>query len=1684
MMENDGGGGHPPSPSSHHDVTSTHRGAPHTTNNNSEGEKPSAAVPSWLDADLPEWVDEFTRDAPGHSTRAASPPDDGNNKKSFANQNQEQKPASTACNIPSNDEQEQEQQQRSPLSSFETLLATNTHASNALLVNLTVPDIANFALVCRAARRMTRDDGLWRAKFAMRWNVLPAPVWTVRESSITIEEGSNDPTESKATQRRPASIIAGDGLTDSNSLWFRSYQNAHRNLHDLWITHWNCTLPSDGTSPGRCAVPDLRLVPDASLPQSEERSASVSSEKDDDGYDSHLMERCPTCRHHPLINAKLAEMNDALDAEMKFAERVGGDHDDPVTKSHAIAEAHALLLRRDLGHGEEACHGNELSRFKVATTPAKAIYYSSLCSASKWARNLREKDNLDISMRSNPHWDARPMDSFTGGNGDGPVNPAVGASAPCPQLDRMVHRRALSVSAFQAAATCHRQIDPAQYRSSGLQFMTDALFFNVDPTYEKVRDETGWVGSISCPVGRKRAVNKMNLDPDAISDENRLHQEGTDDEHDMPVLERALRDVYGDATIDANAASLPSDPPPPQLEPNAPGTLSSRGPQHDTALHTWHTARLSNPDFVRPITFRVYVQRPDCFTAFPARGYLRPGESCEIVLGVRTLGSVVAEAYESIDSGREEVDPLLADVYAKEAHLPYAPFAIRYMFAPAPPCIPPGYKVREEKASSFAGVQSPMTRTQTSALPPSSSSAIGGKGMIDYLWDNIACETDVRTIYVSAHVNANYSFDEFLGRTLLPFEIKPRQMSQESKEPTALTFLSPNLKQSSPNLFQRLNNIDLEMEESALGGIYRTEKACLCCGRAWGARSEEFARGFLLSRMVIDRRARLRSRQITNALNYVRLLPKLLQRSLLNGATSEEEMYLDDDLFCQIHRIGFGLSAILLLLRADKTPTKMQRTIATKYEIFLNDLLLFIQDDGGFDDLPEHLSWRNVGIYRFLRCTDSIYNLSNEVYRHGKSEPKYLETFCNLWHSPGLYRLGAQDDPNHMREQEIMGSGPYGSSRPAKRLQRINWRHADVFKQDASMALACAMSMIHSPRSLLLHGVYDRLDPPGTICRRAAPWEFQQTFSRLKDGAPSSRQVRLLAHQCIQNFERGVSKRSGFVFFGRAVQHPMTSSNRNTILKQSSREILKSIAILGWKSVSIDINDADPEGIASLVDGIVTFASSLENFVHNVPGAGHGRFLLSDARILPRMHRIFSSLDNVAIFPLSVYTPFEMNAVVTSVPSNQSQQQLAGRVQAAEGAAGNPEHQEERGAGGPRIINLLWLISSHLGWSVDDDHRPGAHHVERGILIATQWLSNTLMALPLFLTLVARYLMFITPSPLDYHLEGLPFVEVKRMRYLDADECGWAALVTVLLYLVLGRFSERNVCRSFNRAMLEVVQDPRQDDQKSPFQKFCSLALLRGLRVYDSVTPLFIQSKTFSPRWNRRSRHDVESFIIRSRGCDYREHQSSFDAASGIGCGTIDIKRLHLEGTLQPNISFVAKVIIGFLVSVGSFCACSPHFSLNVITTFYSSIALGLSMSLQYMEQGNGSLSPRRIFKPMRLNVVIITSFLFGQLVGSSGGILFLAEFVVTTISLLLGGAATISTNAVESWMTFFFLSATSFVGYLFARVALVDNTRNKRGGVPSFLLLLSLILLSCLTVCTFLFLEWEIPSTALIIRP
>jgi hypothetical protein len=106
------------------------------------------------------------------------------------------------------------------------------------------------------------------------------------------------------------------------------------------------------------------------------------------------------------------------------------------------------------------------------------------------------------------------------------------------------------------------------------------------------------------------------------------------------------------------------------------------------------------------------------------------------------------------------------------------------------------------------------------------------------------------------------------------------------------------------------------------------------------------------------------------------------------------------------------------------------------------------------------------------------------------------------------------------------------------------------------------------------------------------------------------------------------------------------------------------------------------------------------------------------------------------------------------------------------------------------------------------------------------------------------------------------------------------------------------------------------------------------------------------------------------------------------------------------------------------------------------------------------------------------------QLVGSSGGVIFLAEFVVTSISLILGGAGTISATAMESWGIFFFLSTTAFWGYLFGRVAVMEGIRQKRRVFSSIVLCISLGAAVVMWLFAFLAWKWEVPVQLVILRP
>ena len=44
-------------------------------------------------------------------------------------------------------------------------------------------------------------------------------------------------------------------ISSEPGLWRRSYESAHLNPHDPWVTHWNVVFPNDiGTCPGKTYV--------------------------------------------------------------------------------------------------------------------------------------------------------------------------------------------------------------------------------------------------------------------------------------------------------------------------------------------------------------------------------------------------------------------------------------------------------------------------------------------------------------------------------------------------------------------------------------------------------------------------------------------------------------------------------------------------------------------------------------------------------------------------------------------------------------------------------------------------------------------------------------------------------------------------------------------------------------------------------------------------------------------------------------------------------------------------------------------------------------------------------------------------------------------------------------------------------------------------------------------------------------------------------------------------------------------------------------------------------------------------------------------------------------------------------------------------------------------------------------
>ena len=265
-------------------------------------------------------------------------------------------------------------------------------------------------------------------------------------------------------------------------------------------------------------------------------------------------------------------------------------------------------------------------------------------------------------------------------------------------------------------------------------------------------------------------------------------------------------------------------------------------------------------------------------------------------------------------------------------------------------------------------------------------------------------------------------------------------------------------------------------------------------------------------------------------------------------------------------------------------------------------------------------------------------------------------------------------------------------------------------------------------------------------------------------------------------------------------------------------------------------------------------------------------------------------------------------------------------------------------------------------------------------------------------------------------------------------------MIVVTFYFYIGRLSENEI----GLGDYQLLKNMNTSRKKK--MSLLGRLIFTIQQLWDANVPYFIQRWTYIPAWSALSYNEVTQNIVHHRSMDHREH-----------C-IFDTKRSRWEDSKSQALG-TGSYMIGFCCFLLSFAVCSPHFSINSLTTFFCSVAYGMSLTIESFEivrrtTSSGLLS---LAKPRRLNTLVIGFILIGQLVGSSGGVLFLAEFIVTSISLILGGAATVTARAVESWITFLCLSSTSLWGFLSARLGLLDGMRKKQRGFPSNVLCASL---------------------------
>ncbi|KAG7347049.1 hypothetical protein IV203_006118 [Nitzschia inconspicua] len=595
------------------------------------------------------------------------------------------------------------------------------------------------------------------------------------------------------------------------------------------------------------------------------------------------------------------------------------------------------------------------------------------------------------------------------------------------------------------------------------------------------------------------------------------------------------------------------------------------------------------------------------------------------------------------------------------------------------------------------------------------------------------------------------------------------------------------------------------------------------------------------------------------------------------------------------------------------------------------------------------------------------------------------------------------------------------------------------FLDNDDSGIQAGLYFLFDPRSLLFQGVFHKIPFPGTLVRRC----------RIPSLPPiEMRTIEFLRHQCLP-ISPGL----------------IASIQQN----EAYYELQDSVDMECILMVHSYREGGGP-------DKVVSNPLSAVHFFQNLPPPGSGRFAFYDTAI--QKDEVFSSSEKGPLWFLNkahsevIEWTFDKKFVAENNSADASELPSSEPIPVGQTFGPNIHN-----APVPRVFNLLWIFSAQLGWNVEDNHGLSSVFADRRILIAGHWVSISVMILPLLSTLLARFFEWIPAKPVNYALEALPFELENKINFLTGFDCLTASTFVVMLWMALGRYAERHTSRTFIRAVMEI----------SPIQKNYSIDVRQQIiscyqRMWDAACPLVFQRMVFLAPWNRVEQQLLLKKVAYWRSINCRDHRNIFKAMAGVGL----VDEWNQELSLVGAGSF-QKFLAGFAAATVSFYAASPYFFLNLICVCSSSISLGMTMSLKSMETTQIGISTKSIlslFRAQGLLVITMTGFHVGLLVGSSGGVLFVAEFIVISISLLVGGTGTISAASIDSWITFFCLSVASFPAYVFARVAVIESFRLKKCGYSLTVLQLALIYFCLALVLCLGIRRWDTVFDLMIARP